>query len=143
MIIENKPSIGLNGETCIGSTPEEIDEIISATGVPFCLDIGHAICAANAHGVDPIEFLRDFLQRAPLMFHLTDGDWHSKRDSHLHFGEGNYPLDAILELLPRDARVTNEARRLDGSSLREVSADVEALAALVSRSSLSAGRIKA
>ena len=48
----------------------------------FCLDFGHAVCAANNFKIEPMEFLIKMNKLSPSMYHLTDGtkvqrDWYS------------------------------------------------------------------
>jgi deoxyribonuclease-4 len=74
MIVENKPKVGINMETCIGATPMEIYKIMTESGIRFCMDIGHAICASNTLKLDSFQFLKDFLKLEPVMFHLSDGE---------------------------------------------------------------------
>ena len=47
----------------------------------------------------------------PKVYHLTDGDYESELDSHLHYGDGSFPLKDLLGFVPDDAMVTNEAKR--------------------------------
>ena len=100
VLIENKPRIGIGGEMCNGYSPEEIAYLKTEASVGFCLDIGHAICAANSLRKDRLEFLQKMNSLGPKMYHLTDGDWHSELDQHLHFGQGSYDFDMITKILP-------------------------------------------
>jgi len=109
-VIENKPMKGLNGEKCLGSTPDEIKYITNNIQIGFCFDFGHAICAANSINKEPIRFIEDFLTFNPIMYHLTDGDYKGEYDSHLHYGKGNYPLLELIKMLPSNSKVTNEAK---------------------------------
>jgi RimJ/RimL family protein N-acetyltransferase len=109
-VIENKPMKGLNGEKCLGTTPEEIKYISNMLQIDFCLDFGHAICAANSIKEEPIKFIKGFLLLNPRMYHLTDGDYSSEYDSHLHYEKGNYPLKELIKMLPDNSKVTNEAK---------------------------------
>jgi len=109
-VIENKPMKGLNGEKCIGSTPVEINYITKELKIDFCLDFGHAICAANSIKREPLEFIKEFLLLSPRMYHLTDGDYRSEYDSHLHYGKGTFPIKELVKMIPDVARVTNEAK---------------------------------
>jgi deoxyribonuclease IV len=109
-VIENKPMKGLNGEKCLGSTPEEIKYISNELKIDFCFDFGHAICAANSLKREPLEFIKDFLPLNPRMYHLTDGDYTTEYDSHLHYGKGTFPIKKLLEMIPEEAKVTNEAK---------------------------------
>jgi len=116
-LIENKPMKGLNGERCIGSTPDEIKYIINELNAGFCLDFGHAICAANTLNNEPIEFIKEFLGFIPRMYHLTDGDFTIETDSHLHYGKGTFPLKDIIKLIPNGAKITNEAKHDSNTKL--------------------------
>jgi len=109
-VIENKPMKGLNGEKCLGSTPEEINYISKELQIDFCFDFGHAICAANSIKKEPIEFIKEFLELKPRMYHLTDGDYTSEYDSHLHYGQGTFPIKELLKMVPNEKKVTNEAK---------------------------------
>jgi deoxyribonuclease IV len=109
-VIENKPLKGLNGEKCIGYTPEEIKYILNELHIDFCLDFGHAICAANSLKREPFEFIKEFLKLNPRMYHLTDGDYDGECDSHLHYGKGTFPIKELLKMVPDSAKVTNEAK---------------------------------
>ena len=105
-LIENKPYVAIpnrmNGEFCRGYNIEEIKTVIDEANCGFCLDFGHAICAANslfeklapsylenAHVVfksDEMkqnilqgartkfvyDYCEKFLELNPAMFHLTD-----------------------------------------------------------------------
>ena len=120
-LIENKPIRGLDGSTCGGSTFADVKFIIDGIGkgTGFCLDFGHAICAANTLKKDPFEFIRELTALKPRVYHLTDGDYSSELDSHLHYGKGSFPLKELLSFVPDGGMVTNEAKREDGKSLRE------------------------
>jgi len=122
-VIENKPVKGLNGEKCLGATPEEIKYISNELNIGFCLDFGHAICAANSLKREPLGFIKDFLMLNPRMYHLTDGDYTSDKDSHLHYGKGTYPLKELIKLLPDEAKVTNEAKHDSDNKLDDFKED--------------------
>ncbi|HPY86686.1 MAG TPA: TIM barrel protein [Spirochaetota bacterium] len=125
MIIENKPYLGLlNDMVCVGKTVEEIDMIMKNCGVGFCLDIGHAICSANYQKRDYLEYLKEFIALSPTMYHLTDGDFKSYYDSHLHYGEGSYPLDKIASIIPKNSKITNEARKNSTKELNDFRKDM-------------------
>jgi len=109
-LIENKPMKGLNEERCIGATPEEIKHISNELQMGFCLDFGHAICVANSINREPFEFIKEFLELKPRMYHLTDGNYTGEYDSHLHYGKGTFPIKELLKMVPDGAKVTNEAK---------------------------------
>jgi endonuclease IV len=122
-LIENKPARGLNNEKCLGSTPKEISYVMDELQMGFCLDFGHAICTANSLKQEPIELIWEFLTLAPRMYHLTDGDYASEYDSHLHYGKGTFPINELLKMITAEAKVTNEARHDSDSSLDDYKTD--------------------
>lgn len=108
-LIENKPKLGLGGESCIGSSPNEIEHIISETGIGFCLDVGHAVYYSAWAGISYKAVLDEFLKLEPFMFHLSDGIMNSHTDVHLNFGNGDFDLSGIIRKLPHDTYLTIEA----------------------------------
>lgn len=128
-LIENKPIRGLDGSTCVGSIYSDLKLIIDGIGkgTGFCLDFGHAICAARTLKKEPFEFLNELRKLSPLVYHLTDGDYSSELDSHLHYGTGSFPLKELLALVPDGGLVTNEAKRNSCKTLEEFKQDSEFL----------------
>jgi len=114
---------GLNDEKCLGSTFEEIKYILNELQIGFCLDFGHAICAANSLKREPIRLIKEFLLLNPRMYHLTDGDYTSDKDSHLHYSKGTFPLKELLKMLPDKAKVTNEAKHNSDNKLDDFKED--------------------
>jgi RimJ/RimL family protein N-acetyltransferase len=123
-LIENKPRKGLNNEGCIGSTFDELAYIINELKVGFCLDFGHAICAANSFHKDQLQYIKELLLLKPSMYHLTDGDYHSEYDSHLHYGKGNFPIRDILKLIPGGSKITDEAKHNSDDNLEDFKEDM-------------------
>jgi len=111
MVIENKPFRGIDGTTCIGSTPDEIKFLREDTGIKFCLDFGHAISSSNSHKKDPFDMIKEFISICPVVFHLVDGDYRSELDNHFMYGKGTFPLIKIIDFLPAGSLVTDEAKR--------------------------------
>lgn len=127
-LIENKPVKGLDGSKCVGATIQELDYIISELNSGFCMDFGHAICAARTQNIEPLDYIQSLKEKFnPQVYHLTDGDYSSELDSHLHYGDGSFPLKDLLGFVPDDARVTNEAKREKKSSLIEFLSDSKKL----------------
>lgn len=124
-LIENKPIKGLDGSRCVGTTYDELLQITKELKAGFCLDFGHAICAANTLQEDAVDFIKKLLELSPRLFHLTDGDYKSEMDSHLHYGKGSFPLVHLLKFVPNGMMITNEAKRRDADSLRETVEDFE------------------
>lgn len=126
MIIENKPYLGLlNDMVCVGKTVEEIKLIMDKCSIGFCLDIGHAICSANFQKKNYLEYLQDYIALSPTMYHLTDGDLKSNYDSHLHYGEGSYPLNEIASIIPKNSKITNEAKKNSTKELSDFRDDMK------------------
>ena len=112
-LIENKPYVALktcmDGEFCRGYNLEEIQHVIDTAKCGFCLDFGHAICAANSLKKEVYNYCREFLQFKPNMYHLTDlNDITSPYDSHLHLGEGQLNFASIFDMIPDGSYVTFE-----------------------------------
>jgi endonuclease IV len=123
-LIENKPVKGLNNERCIGSGFDELSCIIKELKAGFCLDFGHAICAARSLKQDPLQYIRELLCLDPIMYHLTDGDYQSEYDSHLHYGTGSFPIKDILKLISDDVKITNEAKHNSNIDLDDFKTDI-------------------
>lgn len=112
-LIENKPFVALpnrmGGEYCRGYNTDEIKLVMNTAGCGFCLDFGHAICAANSLGVDVYDYCKGFLKLNPSMYHLTDlDDIKSPYDSHLHLGTGQLDFNRIFDMIPQNSYVTFE-----------------------------------
>lgn len=122
-LIENKPIKGLNNEKCIGTKPTEIKYMLNKLKAGFCLDFGHAICAANSLKRDPMTLIKEFMALGPSMYHLTDGDYTSEYDSHLHYGKGTFPVKELLKLVPNTAKLTNEAKHDSSENLDDFMED--------------------
>lgn len=124
-LVENKPICGIDGSTCVGSIYGDLKLIIDGIGkgTGFCLDFGHAICAANTLKKDIFNFIEELITLKPRLYHLTDGNQNSEIDSHLHYGSGDFPLKQLLKYVPIDGRITNEAKRDDKNSLNEFKQD--------------------
>ena len=59
----------------------------------------------------------------PKVYHLTDGIFSSELDSHLHYGEGSYPLSDLISIVEDNSLLTNEAKREYVKNLDEVKKD--------------------
>ena len=132
-VIENKPFRALpnrmGGEFCRGYNIAELKTVMDAAGCGFCLDFGHAICAANSQHVDPYEYIREMKEAlSPSMFHLTDiDDTTSEWDSHPHLGTGQLNLGKICSMLPEDAIVTAETNKNSKTDLQDFIPDAQTL----------------
>ena len=132
-VIENKPFRALpnrmGGEFCRGYNIAELKTVMDAAGCGFCLDFGHAICAANSQHADPYEYIREMKEAlSPSMFHLTDiEDITSEWDSHPHLGAGQLNLGRICSMLPEDAIVTAETNKNNRTDLQDFIPDSQTL----------------
>lgn len=126
ILIENKPYFTVldDGNICNGNSPEEIKIILDSTKSGFCLDIGHCFCSANAKNIKPYDYLKEFLNLNPKMFHLVDNDFSSSIDKHLHFGQGNYDLEKILNYLPCNSKITLETTKDSKDNLNDFIEDI-------------------
>jgi endonuclease IV len=125
IIVENKPYYALvDGLICNGATAEDIGFVMKEAEIGFCLDIGHAFCAARGLKKEPMEFLKSFLSLKPEMFHLTDGDYESIYDRHDHIGKGNYDKKKIVNLIPQGKRVAVETAKDSKDSLADFEEDI-------------------
>lgn len=114
-LIENKPLEPLPNaagiKECRGATPEEISFVLGEARCGFCLDVGHAVCAANSLSLEPYGYVRELAHRfMPAMFHLSDiEEISSPYDSHLHLGCGVLDIGRVCcEVFTPDARITVE-----------------------------------
>jgi deoxyribonuclease-4 len=126
-LLENKPHLGLKGETCVGATPEDVRWLTKEAGIGVCLDFGHALAAGNSFGRPWVEFIEGFLELEPSLFHLSDGDASAEMDSHLNLGDGNYPIAELVKMCPDDAMVTLETAKDPKRSLCDFAEDVKFL----------------
>lgn len=112
-LIENKPFVAIpnrmGGNFCRGYNVEEIKIVIDEAKCGFCFDFGHAICAANSLKKPVYEYIEQFLQFNPQMFHLTDiEDITSVYDSHPHLGKGQLDIKRVLGYVPENKYITFE-----------------------------------
>ena len=133
-LIENKPVLPLrnpNGvKSCRGATVAALERILGGTDCGFCLDIGHAVCAANAQGLEPYAYMRELATRFhPVMFHLSDVlDMASPYDAHPHLGTGALDIARLCrEVFPPDATISIETVRDSMTDLDDFRRDVDFL----------------
>ncbi|OGD63337.1 hypothetical protein A2160_02530 [Candidatus Beckwithbacteria bacterium RBG_13_42_9] len=128
ILIENLPYYSIkNNLMCNGATIEELNWIFNNCPVGFCLDIGHAIYAANAQKVNPLNYLKQLIQLKPNIYHLVDGNYSGVHDRHDHFGKGSFPLEDIIALLPSDAMITIETKKDSPHNLNGFIEDIKLL----------------
>lgn len=127
-LIENKPFRALpnrmGGYFCRGYDVKELKRVMDASGCGFCLDFGHAVCAANSLRREPYSYIEELTTLGPTMYHLTDvNDMTSEYDSHPHLGQGELNLGRIFSLIPEKAVITVETQKNSKESLNDFSAD--------------------
>jgi len=110
MVIENMPYYVFQGRDMMntGVSPEEMMDMLRATKMGFCLDVGHAAAAAFGFGRDYVDFIRQFMKMKPDYFHFSDSIIKSHTEKHMHLGEGDLDLVKLKNMLPRDAWVVIE-----------------------------------
>lgn len=123
-LIENKPAITYNeGRTleCRGSTVAEIARVMQVAGCGLCLDIPHALCAANFYGIPQDGLLRSFCALNPAMYHLADmKDSSLTVDDHTPLGQGVLDIRRFIPgVIAPGSRVTIETKRQRADSLAE------------------------
>jgi endonuclease IV len=123
VIIENKPKVGMNNMRCIGSTPEEIQQIQMNLNINFCLDFGHAFSAASTLGLDRYLFVNSFAALNPVAYHISDGHTETEIDEHLNLGDGNYDIPWIISRIPEKAYVALETHKSSLTNLDDFLTD--------------------
>lgn len=120
-LIENMPKVGLNDEDMIGYSPAQIEELIEDSDMGLCLDFGHAVKAAISLGVDYKEYVNDFLQFKPKVFHVSDGTLKEEKDEHMNLGDGEYDFRFFTQCIANNPFefVTIETPRNNHKSLDE------------------------
>ncbi|MBP3498460.1 MAG: hypothetical protein J6J97_00065 [Akkermansia sp.] len=123
-LIENKPCITRNeGKIlqCRGASVEEIRQVLQEAGCGFCLDIPHALCAANYLRLDQMEVLHEMNALHPTMYHLADMmDTALRIDDHTRLGQGVLDMARFIpSILAPGAMLTIETNRTSPDALRE------------------------
>jgi len=130
ILIENMPFIGINGKRCVGGSFEEIKAILNSSKVGFCLDIGHAIKHAFSNDLNYYEYLETLMSLNPKIFHLSDGNVENCTDEHQRFGEGNFPIAKIMDMIRTampSPMITLETPKKNLQSVNEFIMDLEYL----------------
>ena len=122
-LVDNKPCI----LECLGSSVAEIRQVVQETGCGVCLDIPHALCAANYRGGAQLPLLQAFNALQPVMYHLADMmDPAQHIDDHTRLGLGNLEMDTLLPpILRPGAMITIETTRSHPHALEEFEREVE------------------
>ena len=129
-LIENKPAITRNeGKIleCRGATADEIRQVLHGTGCGFCLDIPHALCAANYMQQEQMSMLHEMNRLSPSMYHLADMMSPDLLiDDHTRLGRGILDFAQFIPgILAPGAMVTIETNRTRPDALDEFKREVE------------------
>lgn len=134
MLIENKPknvAVKMDNlsedDICVGYNFTQISYILENTNIKFCLDIGHATCAANSEHKNYVDVLKEFMTLKPYMFHISDGDILSSIDKHYNIGKGSYDFKTIFSLIPKDAVMSVETNKNSKDNLDDFIEDIKLL----------------
>ena len=114
IIIENKPyrhKKASDLEFFVGSKISEIKYILENSSCGFCLDVGHAIAAANFQKIEPYEYIKEFLNINPKRIHLSDININNKFDEHLNFGDGTLDFNKVFNMLNNNTPITIETAK--------------------------------
>lgn len=134
-LIENKPGVPvtdkLGFKKCRGALFDELAFLKAEIGCGFCLDFGHAVCAANTYGEEPYRYIEKLMALQPQVFHLTDvDDVRSEFDTHLHLGQGQLDIQRVMTFIPDNAFVTFETNKSSKESLDDFVEDMSYLKGL-------------
>ena len=140
-LIENKPYVAIpnrmGGEFCRGYNVDEIKTVIESANCGFCLDFGHAICAANSIKQPVYSYIEQFLKLNPDMYHLTDiEDITSPYDSHPHLGTGQLDIKRVLGYIPEGKHITFETIKNSKENLDDFIEDMNYLKSLENKITL-------
>lgn len=129
-LIENKPCITRNEGLileCRGASVQEIRQVVQEVGCGFCLDIPHALCAANYMHLEQMGMLREMNALCPAMYHLADMmDASLHIDDHTQLGNGVLDMRRFIpSILAPGALVTIETNRSRPDSLDEFAREVD------------------
>ena len=132
ILIENMPKVGLNGESMIGYTPEQIKKLID-NKFGLCLDLNHAIKAAVSLRRHYKNFIKEFLKLKPKLVHISDGKLNNEKDEHFNIGEGDYDFEFLMSCVKRSESkyVTLETPRTKLNSFDEDLKNLERLDVVV------------
>ena len=101
-LIENEVFADADRSLSVGYSPTQIKRLMQAVPIGFCLDFSHAICSAASAGKDWREYMQEFAELLPSMYHICDGMTSSPADMHLHIGGGDYDIAALLGMIKED-----------------------------------------
>jgi deoxyribonuclease-4 len=128
IVLENKPQKGIDGEICVGWSPGEFHTALHAGVLDgIALDFVHANCASNSMGVEVMELIDEFMGFKPKIFHLSDGERSSEKDTHFNFGKGNLNLHQFVSVVPEGGLLTIETDRDHSRGFRDFIHDVKYL----------------
>ncbi|MDR0677171.1 MAG: TIM barrel protein [Holosporaceae bacterium] len=123
--VENLP-YSPRSEQLHGSTPENIKRIIEETECKFCFDFSHAICAANSLKRNVYDDFSEYNAMSPVLYHLSDGDFSSPVDDHLHLGKGNYDIAKIFrEFITKNIPIALETKEEESDGVAAWIKDIE------------------
>lgn len=136
-LIENKPCITRNEGRileCRGASVAEIRHVQQACGCGFCLDIPHALCAANYLQQEQMGMLHEMNAMQPAMYHLADMmDASLLVDDHTRLGMGILDFAQFIPgILAPGAVLTIETNRTSPDALHEFEQEVKLFRAFAS-----------
>lgn len=136
-LIENKPCITRNEGRileCRGASVTEIRHVLQEVACGFCLDIPHALCAANYLQLEQMDMLHEMNAMQPAMYHLADMmDASLHIDDHTPLGKGVLEMRQFIpSILAPGAMLTIETTRTSPDALHEFEQEVKLFRAFAS-----------
>lgn len=136
-LIENKPCITRNEGhilECRGSAADEIRHVLQEVACGFCLDIPHALCAANYMGQKRMNMLHEMNSLHPSMYHLADMKSPELFiDDHTRLGLGMLDFAQLIPgILAPGSMLTIETTRTSPEALHEFEQEVKLFRAFAS-----------
>lgn len=99
----------------IGTRVDDIKKLMQLGGKGLCLDFAHGIMTAEVLKMHPVVYLKGFLDLKPKYFHIANV---KQMEDHKHFEEGDFQMELLKNLLPKDAYVCIETS-LDVEKLKK------------------------
>jgi len=99
-VFENCPAVDYSeaGAKYLFALPDEMKYLTGRFKTNFVLDFGHAICTANALGLNVDGLINEFIALNPKCFHVSGIEKNSKKDTHLHLFDVNNNMEYLKKI---------------------------------------------
>lgn len=124
LLVENMP-FSTDDQIHLCGSFEETSDVITKSGVGFCLDFTHAYEYAKRTGINANEMILKLISLQPSHFHLADTDLSlvfnkAYNETHLNLWSGNLEIEFIKSILPINADVTIETPQFVNKQISEI-----------------------